>query len=85
MRSSRREDRKDPCGTHRDQAGPARPGTGRRCGLLDVCVRFSRGFAETGAGDVVVDVLVDDARCLPEGRLQLVLQPHFVWEPGVAA
>jgi hypothetical protein len=33
----------------------------------------------------VIGVLVDDAQCLPEGRLQLVLQPHFVWEPGVAA
>jgi hypothetical protein len=58
---------------------------GRRCRLLGVCVRLSRGFAETGAGDGVVDVLVDGAPCLPEGRLQLVLQPHFVREPGVAA
>ena len=35
---------------------------------LDACVKFSRGFAEAGAGDVVVDVLVDGAQGLPEGR-----------------
>src|SRR5690242_15910911 len=35
--------------------------------------KFSRGFAEAGAGDVVVDVLVDGAQGLAEGRGRLDL------------
>ena len=34
--------------------------------LLDVCVKFSRGFAEAGAGDIVVDLTVDDAQGVAE-------------------